>query len=115
MKDHLAYSSGITGFRLFQFRAVAIVMIVDGVQKRKCEFMVKRKMNEKGAFHNFQCKENVHQVITLHDKPLGPEFYTDRSLWPAYVIPPISDDKELQKYELSLRECRARIERTVMC
>ena len=59
--------------------------------------MVKRKMNEKGAFHNFQCKENVHQVITLHDKPLGLEFYTDRSLWPAYAIPPIdiSDDKEL--------------------
>ena len=78
--------------------------------------MVKRKMNEKGAFHNFQCKENVHQVITLHDKPLGPEFYTDRSVWPAYVIPPISDDKELQKYELSrIRESRARIKRTVMC
>ena len=113
VEDHLAYASGISGFRLFRFRAV--VVIVDGVQKRKCEFMVKRKMNEKGAFHNFQCKENVHQVITLHDKPLGPEFYTDRSLWPAYVIPPISDDKELQKYELSLRECRARIERTVMC
>ena len=58
VEDHLAYASGITGLRLFQFRAV--VVIVDGVQKRMCDFMVKRKMNEKGAFHNFQCKENVH-------------------------------------------------------
>ena len=107
VEDHLAYSSWITGFRLFRFRA--IVEIVDGVQKRKCEFMVKRKMNEKSAFHNFQCKENVHQVITLDDKPLGPEFYTDRSLWPAYVIPPISEEKELQKYELSLQKMQERI------
>ena len=98
VEDHLAYLSGMNGFKLFCFRAI----VVDGVQKRKCEFMVKRKMNEKGAFHNFQCKENVHQVITLYDKPLGPKFYTDRSLWPAYVIPPISEEKELQTFELLL-------------
>ena len=112
VKDHLVPKSqfqGITDFRLFRFRKI----VIDG--KITTEFMVKRSMHEKGDFYNFMCRRNTHQPIMNNNVPLGPQFFTDTQLWPSYIIPPMKDTDELRKYKLSIKECRARIERTVQC
>ena len=77
--------------------------------------MVKQSMHEKGDFYNFMCRRNTHQPIMNNNVPLGPQFFTDTQLWPSYIIPPMKDTDELRKYKLSIKECRARIERTVQC